>query len=247
METVIPKTTAILSSLVRADLTTQWRNRKSLIMVLLVPVIILMSWKGLVDKFGGPFVLSTCITIGLISIGLMGYSNSIARDRDKGIFQRLRVAPVSSWCIMASRLFVQLGVILLLTVVVFIVGYNFDHISLSTGGYILTFLASIVSGAVYLSLGQVVVGRIKNPETVNSTTRLIYFLFIMIGMFGDLGYLGNLMKQVVHYSPYGVVKAILSSSMHPSNWTNETTMLLLMTIGYTLIFSFFGIKWFKWK
>jgi ABC-2 type transport system permease protein len=247
METVIPKTSAILSTLVRADLTTQWRNRKSLIMVLLVPVIILISWKGLVDKLGGQFVLSTCITIGLISIGLMGYSNSIARDRDKGIFQRLRVAPVSSWCIMASRLFVQLVMILLLTVVVFIVGYNFDHIALSAGGYLMSFLAAVVSGAVYLSLGQVVVGRIKNPETVNSTTRLIYFLFIMIGMFGELGVLGDQLKQVVHYSPYGVVKSILSSSMHPSTWTNETTILLLMTIGYTFIFSFFGIKWFKWK
>src|SRR5438045_9183974 len=102
----IPKTSTALSSLLRADLVTQWRNRRSFILLLLVPVIILTSWKGIVDKFGGPFALSSCITIGLVAIGLMGYSNSIARD--KGVFQRLRVAPLPSWCIMASRLMVPL-------------------------------------------------------------------------------------------------------------------------------------------
>src|ERR1043165_1671837 len=116
----IPKTSTALSSLLRADLVTQWRNRRSFILLLLVPVIILISWKGVIDKLGGSFVLSTCITIGLVAIGLMGYSNSVARDRDKGVFQRLRVAPMPSWCIMASRLLVQLTMVLLVTIIVFI-------------------------------------------------------------------------------------------------------------------------------
>jgi ABC-2 type transport system permease protein len=247
MEITLPKTSAILSTLLRADLTTQWRNRRSVIMVLLVPVIILMTWKGMVAKVGGAFVLSTCITLGLISIGLMGYSNSIARDRDKGVFQRLRVSPVPSWCIMASRLLVQLLMIVILTIVVFIAGYDYDHISLSVNGYLLTFLTAIVGGAVYLSLGQVIVGRVKNPETVNSTTRLVYFLFIVVGMFGELGVLGDQIKQVVHYSPYGAVKAILATSMQPASWTSDTSMLLLLTVGYTIVFTFLGVKWFKWK
>ena len=100
----------------------QWlfRWRSYLPVVLLVPVIILLSWKGVIDKLGAAFALSTCITIGLVAIGLMGYSNSIARDRDKGVFQRLRVAPMPSWCIMASRLAVQVAMILLLTIIVFL-------------------------------------------------------------------------------------------------------------------------------
>src|SRR5689334_20015589 len=90
MQTVIPKTSAALTSLLQADLKTQWRNRRSVVLLLLVPVLILISWKGLIAKVGGGFVLSTCVSLGLISIGLMGYTNSIARDRDKGVFQRLR-------------------------------------------------------------------------------------------------------------------------------------------------------------
>ena len=191
MQTAIPSTSAILSSLLRADFTTQLRNRRSVMLVVLVPIVILISWKGLVEKFGGTFVLSNCITIGLNAIGLMGYSNAIARDRDKGVFQRLRVAPIPSWSIMMSRLLVQLAMILIVTTAIFVVGNNYDKISLSPSGYLLGFIAAIVGGAVYLALGQAIVGLIKNPETVNAVTRLIYFIFIMIGMFGELGMLGH--------------------------------------------------------
>jgi ABC-2 type transport system permease protein len=247
MEVNIPKTSAVFAALIRADLTTQWRNRRSFVLVLLVPVIILISWKGIIDKVGGAFALSSCITIGLVAIGLMGYTNSIARDRDKGIFQRLRVAPVASWSIMASRLAVQLMMILLLTILVFLAGFYIDHISLTAPGYIITFFTAIVGGAVYLGLGQVIVGLIQNPETVNSTSRLIYFLFIMVGMFGEFGILGEQVKEMSLWSPYGTVKQIISAGMEPAKWNNQTTMALLATIGYAVVFSFIGVRKFKWN
>jgi ABC-2 type transport system permease protein len=243
----IPKTSTALSSLLRADLVTQWRNRRSFILLLLVPVIILISWKGVIEKYGGPFALSSCITIGLVAIGLMGYSNSVARDRDKGIFQRLRVAPMPAWCIMASRLLIQLIMIVLLIIIIFIAGNNIDHIKLSPSGYIITFFTAIVGGAVYLGLGQLIVGLIQNPETVNSTSRLIYFLFIMIGMFGELGILGDQIKQIVLWSPYGTVKRIIAAGMQPGTWNSEMTMALFVTIGYAALFSIVGIKRFKWN
>jgi ABC-2 type transport system permease protein len=247
MQTTIPSTATVLSSLLRADFTTQWRNRRSVILVVLVPVVILISWKGLVGKLGGTFVLSNCITIGLNAIGLMGYSNAIARDRDKGVFQRLRVAPIPSWSIMASRLLVQLAMILLVTTAIFITGNSFDKITLTPVGYLLGFVAAFVGGTVYLALGQAIVGLIKNPETVNAVTRLTYFIFIMIGMFGELGMLGHELGEVVRWSPYGTVKRLLSASMDPHTWTQDTTLYLLATIGYTIVFTVMGIKWFKWN
>lgn len=247
MEVNIPKTSAVFASLFRADLTTQWRNRRAVVLVLFVPVIILISWKDIIDKMGGAFALSACITIGLMAIGLMGYSNSIARDRDKGVFQRLRVAPVASWTIMASRLSVQLMMIMLVTIIVFVTGYSIDHITLSPIGYVLTFFTAIVGGAVYLGMGQVIVGLIKNPETVNSTTRLVYFVFIMVGMFGEFGILGEQMKKIAVWSPYGTVKHVLAAGMEPQKWNNDTSIALLLTIGYAMVFSIIGIRKFKWN
>jgi ABC-2 type transport system permease protein len=247
METVIPKTSEVLAALLRADLTTQWRNRRAVILTLIVPVIILTSWKGLVPTFGGAFVLANSITLGLIATGLMGYSNTIARDRDKGIFQRLRVAPVPSWAIMASRLLVQMVMIILIITLVFFVGNDYDKITLTPAGYALSYLIAFLGGAVYLSLGQMIVGRITNPETVNSTTRLVYFAFIIVGMFGELNVLGKTVHDLEHWSPYGTVKTLLAASMDPAKWNNDTSTALLLTVAYMVVFATLGIKWFKWN
>src|SRR5580698_6388169 len=132
----LPPTSAVYTALLKADLTTQWRNRRASLMVILLPVIIVIAWKGLIGKAGGAFVLSNAMTLGLNAIGLMGYSNTIARDREKDIFQRLRVAPAPNWTIMGSRLAVQLVMIILMTAIVMIIGYQYDHIVLSVTGYI---------------------------------------------------------------------------------------------------------------
>ncbi len=243
----LPSNQVVLRSLLRADFTTQWRNRKSFILILIVPVIILISWKGLVDKFGGAFILGNCITVGLTAIGLMGYSNSIARDREKGIFQRLRVSPVAPGSIMVSRLCVQMAMILLMTTAVFFGGYYFDGITLSATSYFLGYLSAFVGGWLYLGLGQMVVGLIRNAETVHSTSRLIYFVFIMVGMFGELGVLGKQIGDLVKWSPYGSVNRILASSFKPGGWDQTSFLALGVTVGYALIFSALGIRWFRWN
>jgi ABC-2 type transport system permease protein len=246
MLNALPTTRTALVSLLRSDFTTQWRNRRSVILVLLVPVIILISWKSMVAKLGAPFVLSTCITIGLTAIGLMGYSNALARDRDRGIFQRLRVAPMPSSLIMISRLAVQMAMIILLTALVFLIGYENLHIILSPSAYALGFLTAFAGGALYLGLGQMIAGLQKNAETVNATTRLVYFAFIMVGMFGELGVLGNEIKTAVHWSPYGTVKTIVSAGLG-GNWNNDASLALLVTAAYALVFGFLGIRWFRWN
>src|ERR1700712_2189052 len=143
MTTTIPSTNTVMSALLRADFTTQWRNRKSFVLMLLIPVIILISWKPAIPKLGVGFALGTCITIGLTAIGLMGYSNSVARDRDKGVFQRLRVAPLPAWAIMVSRLTVQMAMIFVMTSLVFIAGYQIDQIKLSPAAYLFGYFAAI--------------------------------------------------------------------------------------------------------
>jgi ABC-2 type transport system permease protein len=66
-------------------------------------------------------------------------------------------------------------------------------------------------------------------------------------MFGELGMLGKQLGEAVKWSPYGSVKRLLGTSMQPSLWNTETTYFLLVTIGYTIVFTILGIKWFKWN
>jgi ABC-2 type transport system permease protein len=246
METTIPKTSIVFKTLFRADIATLLSNRRSAVISLFVPMIILIFWKGLIKHFGGPFVLATAIGIGLIAIGLMGYTLSVAKDRDKGIFQRLRVAPVPTWVIMTSRICVQLVMIVVLTLVVFIVGYQFDGVLLAPLGYVTTFFIAVLGAAVYLSLGQLIVGLIKGFETINAVTRITYIAMMMVGMMGE--FIENKqLKEVIRYSPYGSVKMMLAASMEPAKWTSNTSIALLVSVGYIIVFAGIGISKFKWE
>ena len=69
----------------------------------------------------------------------------------------------------------------------------------------------------------------------------------MVGMFGDTGLLGEQIKKSVQWSPYGTVKTILAASMKPDTWDQHATIALIATLAYAAVFSFLGIKLFKWN
>lgn len=213
--------------------------------------MILLPYKGHVPPGGAAFVLSYSLSYGLIALGLMGYPNNIARDRDKGVFQRLRVAPIPTWAIMGSRLLVQVVMILIITLAIFIVGNQVDKIALSTEGYVLTFLTAIICAAFYLSLGQLIVALIKNPDTVNSTSRFTFLFFILVGTFANIfqqkGELPHMWVNILHWWPYGTINTVLAASMAPEKWDLDVTYALLATIGYIALFLVIGMRKFTWE
>jgi len=136
---------------------------------------------------------------------------------------------------------------MVLNLVIFVIGMQVDKVTLSATGYIVAFFSAFIGGAVYLSLGQLIVGLVKNFETVNASVRLVYFLFIMIGMFGELGLLGDYIKEAIRWTPYGCVKIMLAGSMEPAKWDKDATRAVLLSLGYIVVFAGIGINKFKWS
>ena len=82
------------------------------------------------DNFGGAvYIIGLAIAYGLTATSLMGYALTVARDREKGVFQRLRVTPAPTWTIMSSRLAMQSIANLIIALVVVIIGTRIHHIS----------------------------------------------------------------------------------------------------------------------
>ena len=180
----IPSTKNVFKALMRADLRVQWRNRRALIMTLIMPVVFVISWKSLIPVMGAYSVLATCIAVGLPATGLMAYSQTIARDRERGVFQRLRAAPISTSAIMLSRIAVQLCVIMLMTLVTYIVADKADGIVISAAAIPLMLVISAIGGAAYLAIGQFLVASIKSSDSVNAAARLVYFPLAIVGAIG---------------------------------------------------------------
>jgi ABC-2 type transport system permease protein len=248
---VINSTSAFqcLKALVQADFSVLMKNKRSLIISLLVPIFLLVAWnnKGTLSAFGGKvFVLAIVTTIGILSLSIFGYALSVAKDRDNGVFQRLRVTPAPKWTIVTSRLLVQEISNLIVAIIVLVVGSRMYHVSLSVEEYIFALLISILAGAVFLSIGQTIVGLVKSSETVNATARLVYIALMLFGLLGLSGALGKTIEAIAKWSPFGAVIRIYEGIPHLGTWTAHTSLALLVCFGYIVVFSFIGIKCFRW-
>ena len=113
------------------------KNRRSLLhQHPCLPVFVLLTTNSATPRrtsAGALFVIGLAIAYGLAATSILGYALTVARDREKGVFQRLRVTPAPTWTIMTSRLVMQTLANLIIALVVVIVGIQLHHISLSAG------------------------------------------------------------------------------------------------------------------
>ena len=244
-----PTWSSSLTVLLRADSTAQVRNPLSLVITFGVPLILLVA-TGLGKNsaaLGGPeFRISLALTVGLVSIGTVGYSLAIARDRDGGVLQRLRVTPAPTWTIMVSRWIVQLGAVLVMAIVVLVVAAVFLHITLSPQEYLFTVLVALLGSAVFLSIGQAIVGLIASADTLNAAGRLLYVPLIGLSLFGNTDRLGTTVEMVSRWSPGGCLETLLSAAMGATAWSGQSWGALFASFGYTVVFAVIGIRWFRW-
>ncbi len=238
-----------LRYLFQADLNVLIRNVRALFLSVLIPVILLFAYSSnkAQARLGGPsYIFAISITIGIISSSLQGYTLTLARDRDGGVFQRLRVTPAPGWAIMVSRLLVQVIANLVIAVAVLVVGGIIYHVNLTVLDYILVLFIATIGGAVFLSIGQAIVGLLKSAETVNAVVRIVFIALFLLGFLGISGVFGDVLQQVAKWTPLGTVMTLFQGALSATSWNQDTTYALLANLGYIIAFSFIGIRWFKW-
>jgi ABC-2 type transport system permease protein len=247
--TTAPTLQLVLASLLRADFLVLLRNRRALFLSIILPIFILFTTNSskATHNFGGArFIIGLAIAYGLVSASILGYALNVARDRDQGVFQRLRVTPAPTWTIMTSRLAMQCLANLILTLVVVIVGTRLHHVSLSPGSYGLVVLVSVLGGAVFLSIGQALVGLVKSADSVNAAGRILVIGLILLGTFGQSGALGPTWESIAHWSPVGAVMTLFAAVLNLSAWDAHDSLTLLACGGYIVVFAAIGIRWFQW-
>ncbi len=244
-----PPLRLVFTSLLQADFVVFWRHRRALIISMLLPVFLLVTTSGnkATDKFGGAvFIIGLAIAYGLTATSILGYALTVARDREKGVFQRLRVTPAPTWTIMCSRLAMQSVANLIIALVVVIIGSRIHHISPSIGQYALVLLVSILGGAVFLSLGQALVGLVKSADTVQAVARVLFAALIILGTLGQSGALGSFWQSIARWSPVGTVMTLFAGVLNLSAWHGRDTLALLVSVAYIVVFAGIGIRWFQW-
>jgi len=238
-----------LAALFEVDFAVQLGNYRSLLLTLLMPVVVLVALfankraAALADPRGR---VSLVMMLGMATIAILGYALNVARDREAGVFQRLRVTPAPAWAIMMSRLVVQVVVILLMAIVVLIVARIFQNLTLDALAYGLTLAVVIAGSAVFLGIGQAMVGLVRSADTLNAVSRLVFIPILRLGLLGRTEILGSTVEDIARWSPGGIVATLLAAAMEPATWDADAWWSLLACVGYMAVFVFLGIRWFQW-
>ena len=244
-----PPLSIIFGSLLRADFFVFLKHRRALFVSMLLPLFLLVSTSGTkaTSHFGGAlYIIGLAIAYGLMATSILGYALTVARDRERGVFQRLRVTPAPTWTIMSSRLAMQSAANLIIALVVVIIGTRIHHVSPTAGQYLLVLLVSILGGAVFLSIGQALVGLVKSADTVQAVARVLFAALILLGTLGQSGALGSFWASVARWSPVGAVMTLFVGVLNVSAWDGRDTLSLLACAGYIVVCAGIGIRWFQW-
>lgn len=253
---VRPKIGLIFRSLFRADFTVLLRSGRTLILNVAVPILYLVitDLHNLLHLGGNSpagwtaeFAISLALTVGLMSASVMGYSGTIAQDRATGVFQRLRVTPAPTWAIMTSRLLVQIVVDLIMTVVVVIIGSVIHSTLFTAGQYLLLVCVSLLGGAMFLAIAQAIAGLVRSAAGVNAVGRVLFIVFLLLGLLGASGILGDAVQNISNWTPVGALINVYSGVLATAHWTWTNTSGLIATAGYFVIGAFIGIRWFRWE
>ncbi len=243
-----PSFETMLGALLRADLVVLTKNKMRMLLSLLLPLIILTTTSSskATRSFGGAeFILGLAITAGIAGTSIMGYAPMAARDRDNGVFQRLRVSPAPTWAVMVSRLSVQMVSNFVIALVVLVLGDDIHHLSLSAVTYVLVLLVSVLASAVFLSVAQALAGLVKSADTVQAFGRLLYIGLIMLGLFGASGQLGGFWDTVSKWTPVGALMKVFAGVVGPGTFGSQDWLSLLACGGYVVALATLGIYWFR--
>ena len=249
-ETTLLKPPAVglaLRSLLRADSMVLMRNRQALLLSIVLPVAILfITGAGRRNVLPAGYLIGLAITYGLMAAGLLGYPIAMARDRETGVFQRMRVTPVPMWTIPVSRVVVQLVLSLVMSLVVLGLGGVRHHLTFGVANWLLVLAVSLLGAVVFLAIGQAVVGLSATSSAVSAVGRLLFAVLLLVGLLGSTGLFGDTFKTVASWTPVGALSNLYSAATGSVGWGSDQWIGLIASLVYAAVCGYIGVRWFRW-
>ena len=97
-----------------------------------------------------------------------------------------------------------------------------------------------------LAIGQALVGLVPSTGAVTAIGRILFIVLVLLGIFGGTGLLGDTLKTIAQWSPVGALMTLFSSVVAGAAWSDQDTIGLLACAAYIVVFTFIGIRWFRW-
>jgi ABC-2 type transport system permease protein len=231
----------------RTEILRMYRNRRSLIFGMLMPVILLLLFGRL---YGGENLNGAAVSAYLmVSMGLfgsmsaaIGYGGTIAVERGVGWNRQLRLTPLTPRAYALTKVVVALLLALPPLLVTYAVGALALDVRIPALTWLAVGLISWVGALPFAALG-LVVGYLAKPDSVQPITGL---LFMLLAAFGGIWVpaeqMPDAMRQVAEWTPaYWVGQAARSPLFH----TAVPMTAVWAVLAWTVVFGVIALRRFQ--
>jgi ABC-2 type transport system permease protein len=183
------------------------------------------------------------MVISFIAIAI-SLPNTLVRDREIGWLRRISTTPVHPSRLLAAQLILNL-VLAAAAIVILIVGGTAIFGAPLTVDVPSFMLSLALALAEIFSLGLIVVALAPTQTMASVAGGVLFFaLLFLSGLWVQPVQVGEPLRTIMWYSPSGAaVRAILSSVFGAT----PPVSTLLTLVGYTLVFAFVAVRYFRWE
>jgi ABC-2 type transport system permease protein len=248
-----PTRMGALGALVRAELTAMSRQARAVLWTAAVPGLILLLGEAEVPAAARGStatweIAALAVTAGVFALGFFGYATALAAARERGVFDRLRCAPIPAGLILVARLIAQLVAVLLQGAVVWGVaclGYGARPWPADPP---LAGAAWVLGGLCALALGQLVVAWTRRADEAVAVSRIaLIAVFLLSGVFVPLGRWPSWLRTAARWSPVGLVEHLLTAALvGTSGPGGDVAARLLALLAWTVTAAVWGLLGFRW-
>ena len=199
----------------------------------------------------GPLTLTVAamaLIMGVYTLGLFSYATVLATYRERGVFQRLRCAPVPAWQLLGARLLVQLLAVVAQALILFVVVHVAYGVVPGAQGALMALLAALVSGITALAIGQVVVALVGTANGVSNVSRvLLIVLLLLSGVFRAGADWPSLLQKIAGWTPIRLSEQLLRDALVLQHWGTGDLKDLLGLLVWIAVLAYVGISRFRWE
>jgi ABC-2 type transport system permease protein len=187
--------------------------------------------------------IPTIMVISFIAIAI-SLPSTLVRDREMGWLRRISTTPAHPSRLLGAQLILDL-VLAAAAIVIAMVGGAAIFGAPLTVDIPLFVLSVALAVAEIFSLGLVVVALAPTQTVASIVAGPLFFVLVFLsGLWVQPVVVGGPLKVIMWYSPSGAaVRAILDSAF--DQVPPVTTLVALA--GYTVVFAFVAIRYFRWE
>jgi ABC-2 type transport system permease protein len=174
-------------------------------------------------------------------------TTKIAGDREKGIYRRLSLTPLTRQTLLAGQVFVRYLIVIASTVLLIVIGAIVFKTNIS--GNRLLFLAILTLGALtFTAVGFVMSSLVKNTNSAMTLCMAVLFpLMFLGGCFWSLDQMPTFLQPVCNALPTTHLNIALRMIAVQGAGFDQIWLELPVLLGWLAGCSVLAVKFFKWE